>query len=204
VIPYRKFSDILQSELCTPTTPKPPKAPKAHVEEVGGPQNLGGLGDLGGLVTEPRKTAKLFSSTQQIAAIWGEAEEERASIIEFDAGVPREWAEALARLDPARPPAGVPPEIWLRFINACGRFLDGGWQEKAAALGWGPLELFGCDRNHPIRNIDATGLLWRIGDYELKALTRDIATLATPGGILYARRHPTAPGSVLAWKLAES
>src|SRR5215472_7561187 len=62
----------------------------------------------------------------EAAAVWSDAQEERAAIIEFDASVPREWAEALARLDPAQPPAGVPPENWLRFINACGRFLDGG------------------------------------------------------------------------------
>jgi len=46
--------------------------------------------------------------------------------------------------------------------------------------------------------------LWRVRDYEVVALTRDIATLATPGGILYARRRPCPDGSVLARELAES
>jgi len=41
---------------------------------------------------------------------WTEAHEERAAIIEHDGGVPRAWAEALARLDPTRPPAGMPLE----------------------------------------------------------------------------------------------
>jgi hypothetical protein len=40
---------------------------------------------------------------------WGEAEEERAAIAEFDGDPPRAWAEALARLDLTKPPADVPP-----------------------------------------------------------------------------------------------
>ena len=34
---------------------------------------------------------------------WGDLEEERAAIIEYDGGAPHPWAEALARLDPATP-----------------------------------------------------------------------------------------------------
>jgi hypothetical protein len=39
-------------------------------------------------------------------------------------GAPRAWAEGLARLDPSRPPADVPPKRWARFIDDCGRFLS--------------------------------------------------------------------------------
>ena len=39
---------------------------------------------------------------------WGELEEERAAIIEYDGGTPRTWAEALAQLDPANPPNRMP------------------------------------------------------------------------------------------------
>ena len=75
---------------------------------------------------------------------------ERAAIAEYDGGAPRAWAEALARLDPAHPPCDIPPMRWLRFIDDCGRFLDDGWSARAEALGWGPLDLFGCDRIKPI------------------------------------------------------
>jgi hypothetical protein len=43
--------------------------------------------------------------------------EERAAVIEYDGGVLRSWAEALARLDPIRPPCNIPPTRWLRFID---------------------------------------------------------------------------------------
>ena len=81
--------------------------------------------------------------------VWTDAQEERAAIIQYDGGAPRAWAEAVARLDQTKPPSGVSPHRWQRFIDDCGRFLDGGWADKAAARGWGPLQLFGCDRKRP-------------------------------------------------------
>ena len=64
---------------------------------------------------------------------WTDAHEERAAIIEHDGGAPRAWAEGLARLDPSRPPADVPPKRWAKFIDDCGRFLDDGWAVEAIA-----------------------------------------------------------------------
>jgi hypothetical protein len=46
--------------------------------------------------------------------------DERAGIIEFDGGLPRAWAEALARLDPTKPPGDVPARRWVQFIDDCG------------------------------------------------------------------------------------
>jgi hypothetical protein len=94
---------------------------------------------------------------------WAEAEEERAAIVEYDAGAPRAWAEALARLDPMRPPGDVPPERWRGFIDDCSRFLDEGWAARAIAIGWGPLDLFGCDRDRPVTRFEHAGLLWLLG-----------------------------------------
>jgi hypothetical protein len=91
---------------------------------------------------------------------WTEAHDERAAVIEHDGGAPQDWAEALARLDLASPPADVPPRRWLAFVDDCGRFLDAGWAARAAALGWSPLDLFGCNRERPYGRIDHMGLLW--------------------------------------------
>ena len=63
---------------------------------------------------------------------WEEAREERAAIIEYDGGAPKVWAEALAPLDPNKPPGDVPPRRWLRFIDDCGQFLDSRWAARAA------------------------------------------------------------------------
>ncbi len=136
------------------------------------------------------------------AAPWGEAEEERAAIIEYDGGAPRAWAEALARLDLNKPHADVPPRRWVRFIDDCGRFLDDGWADCSMALSWGPLDLFGCDRSKPFARIDRAGLLWLLNGQKLLFLTADAAAIATAsGGSLTYRRKPDEPGRVLAWEL---
>ena len=50
--------------------------------------------------------------------------EERAAIIEFDGGIPRQWAEGLARVDSSRPPPGVAPMAWRAMIDRAARFCD--------------------------------------------------------------------------------
>ena len=134
---------------------------------------------------------------------WTDAEDERAAKIEFDGGAPRPWAEALARLDPNKPPSHISSRRWLRFINDCGRFLDGGWAARAAALGWGPLHLFGCDRKRPFARLDHLGLLWEVNGGKLVELHRDRAVIEIErGDRLCYRRQPLEVGRVvLAWEL---
>ena len=135
---------------------------------------------------------------------WTDAQEERAAIVEHDGGVPRDWAEGFARLDPTRPPEPVSLKRWWRFIDDCGRFLDGGWAQRADALGWGPLHLFGCDRKRPFARLDHRGLLWEVNGGRLIVLYRDGAIIETPRGdrLRYRRRRPEVGQVVLAWKLS--
>jgi hypothetical protein len=128
--------------------------------------------------------------------------DERAAIIEYDGGAPRAWAEALARLDPAEPPIDIPPERWERFIDDCGRFLDG-WVHFALALGWSPLDLFGCDRERPWQCIDHQGLLWLLNGNNLVVLSAETAIIETShNGRQTYRRRVLKPGRVvLAWEL---
>jgi hypothetical protein len=134
---------------------------------------------------------------------WSDTEEERAAIAEYDGGAPRAWAEALARLDPNKRPGDVPPRRWLRFIDDCGGFLDSGWAMRAAALGWGPLDLFGCNRERPFARLDHQGLMWLVNGGTTIELHRDRAIIETPGGARQSyRRRPVEVGAVvLAWEL---
>jgi hypothetical protein len=150
-----------------------------------------------------------FEQRGKSADSWTDADDERAAIIEHDGGVPRAWAEALARLDPTGPPAGVPLTDWNRLIDAGCRLVDDGWHKQANALGWGPLELFGCDRTFPMRP-EAKGLLWRLGelcrnsgDTHLIALTAHGALVETGKRDIYLRRNPPVPGQVLTWEVGE-
>ena len=72
----------------------------------------------------------------------------------------------------------------------------------AAALGWGPLDLFGCDRDRPFARIDQAGLLWLLNDDKLVALSENSAGIETRTGNRHTyRRKPSEPGRVLAWEL---
>jgi hypothetical protein len=136
---------------------------------------------------------------------WTDAEEERAAVVEYDGCAPRAWAEALARLDPSKPPGDVPPRRWLRFIDDCGRFLDDGWATRATALGWGPLDLFGCDRERPFARVEHLGLLWLVKGGTIVELHRDRAIVETERGAWQTyRRRPIEVGRVvLAWELSQ-
>ena len=156
-----------------------------------------------GIAAQPNVADVAKAIVPLCADIWGDGHEERAAITEYDGGAPRAWAEALARLDPMRPPGDMSPKRWLRFIDDCGRFLDSGWAAHAAKLNWHPLDLFGCDRERPFARVDHAGLLWLLNGRKLVALTADTAAIATPsGGTLTFRRRPVGPGRVvLAWEL---
>ena len=94
---------------------------------------------------------------------------------------------------------------WLRFIDDCGRFLDEGWAACAEALGWGPLDLFGCNRDKPFARISQAGLLWLLEGRKLLALTADTAAIAThSGGKLTFYRRLLETGGVLAWELGSA
>jgi hypothetical protein len=130
-------------------------------------------------------------------------EDERAAIVEFDGNVPRAWAEGSARLHPNHPPRDIPPGRWQRFVDDVGRFIDSSFCRVAIALGWGPYDLFGCDRDRPFARIDQAGLLWLLNGDRLIALTENTAAIETRTGARHTyRRKLSDIGRVLAWELA--
>ncbi|AZO47089.1 MAG: hypothetical protein E5V66_00280 [Mesorhizobium sp.] len=50
--------------------------------------------------------------------------EERAAIIEFEGGAPREWAEQFARYLTKTKPAATDVMEWSWFLTTCGRMID--------------------------------------------------------------------------------
>jgi hypothetical protein len=88
-------------------------------------------------------------------------------------------------------------------MDDAGRFLDQGWAAHAKALGWSPLELFGCDRHRPLARVDNSGLIWLLRGRRLLALTAETATIANPNVPPHKyRRCINEPGrAVLAWEL---
>jgi hypothetical protein len=196
VIAYQKFTDTLQDRVDAPGPPNAPKIrPVAQIKK----RTLGSLGTLG------EGSLEIQDSDLAAEIIPTDTRKERVAIAEYGGVVPQAWAEALARLDPNKPPREVPPRCWLHFIDDCGRFLDGGWAIRAAALGWGLLDLFGCDRKRPMSRVDHLGLVWLLNGGTVVELQRDGAILETPGGGLqsYPRRPIEVGLIVLPWELIQ-
>ena len=155
----------------------------------------------------PDLLAQLKAHRAELIAALVDAEtdefEERAAIVQDGAVAPRAWAEGYARLRPDHPPGDVPLRRWQTFVDDCGQFLDGGWAERVALLGWGPLDLFGCDRARPFARIDHAGLLWLLNGDKLLDLDRHTASIERRTGARQRfRRRPVAVGEiVLAWEL---
>jgi hypothetical protein len=110
---------------------------------------------------------------------------------------------ALAQLRPGDPPCDIPHTRWATFIDDSGRFLASGWVDRAVALGWTALDLFGCDRIKPYARIDRMGLLWLLHGQDLLALSADAAAISTPAGgsLTFRKISHHLPGRVLAWQL---
>jgi hypothetical protein len=118
--------------------------------------------------------------------------------------IPSGWIDGVARLSQRRPPPDIPPHRWRQFMADCTKFLasPGEWAERAAALGWDALALFGCCRHRPLDRPGTVGLFWAINGGRLVELHRDWAVfeLAENGSRrIFERRRVDAANVRLPW-----
>ena len=109
-------------------------------------------------------------------------ETERAAIIEYDGGIPREWAEGLARLLSSPPPSGVIPSLWHDRLNRAARFCDI-WAAKASACGWSAEDLFGMNPLAPLSRYDSMGAAFFGADSEVIDVTADAVIFEVANGV---------------------
>jgi hypothetical protein len=144
-----------------------------------------------------RETTHGSSSAFPVAAF-----EERAAIVEYDASVPRNWAEGFARLDLAERLAGIEPDTWRQLIDDGGRFLDR-WGSEADQLGWSAVDVFGVRSAEPHGGYDIVGLALLIRGGDVVAIGPSRATIRTSTGMLLTYLRRTQPGAVPIWDLIE-
>ena len=108
--------------------------------------------------------------------------EERAAILEYEAGLPKEWAEHFARLIVGGPPGDFSPTRWQAALDAALIFSDK-WALEAHRLGWDVSEVFGLHPTAPAARVDGRGLAWLLGDgSEVVAMDRSGAEIRKPSG----------------------
>jgi hypothetical protein len=119
------------------------------------------------------------------------------------AGLPREIADGVRAILTADGAQRIPPQRWPRMQRDAAWLVEGGWLERALALGWTAADLFGCDRRAPWHRLDRAGLVLLIGGQELVELTEGVAALRTSTrSVLRFRRRPSArPPVALLWEL---
>ena len=80
----------------------------------------------------------------------------------------------------ARPPENCSDAHWAEAMLGLKRFVDAGWSDKAAQLGWTAVELY---RLPPLwSRIDLTGAALLIGNRRIIALTEESIVIETPSG----------------------
>ena len=115
-------------------------------------------------------------------------------------GLPPSVRQGLTWLANAPAPRLIVPDAWPMAVADARRIASDGWAEKALALGWSELDLFGAvsDREG---DPDADGLAVKLGGRTILALCASFATV-TSGGIARAYLHRgNNEGAVLMWAL---
>jgi hypothetical protein len=186
------------SEKALPQAPsKPPKAPFEGFEGAQGR----GIFEIGAesslekrLSDQPSKPSKGHEAetTDELA--------ERAALVEYGAGVPRDWAEGFARLDRTCPPNGFSALRWQTVINDGGRFLDR-WAADAADLGWQASDVFGVHPMVPSCRYDQMGLVLLVNGGDVAFITATSANIRTTVGSVLTYTRLPKDGAVCIWEL---
>jgi hypothetical protein len=110
-----------------------------------------------------------------------DAVEARAAHLEFDAGLPRSWAEPFARLLCSGPPGDFDPVRWQKVVDGGLKFADQ-WGAKAYQLGWAAEDIFGLHPLAPAARNDFKGIAWLLDRGRVVAIDADGADIVTTQG----------------------
>ena len=95
---------------------------------------------------------------------------ERTAIIEVEAGVPRVWADAVARLCVMPRPASIPENNLRQLVDDAVCFVECHGTEATTA-GWTTLDMFGVDASRPLARFDQAGAIALLHGAEVVRIT---------------------------------
>lgn len=180
-----KFDPFSENMKSANTAAKVAKVAKVWPENPQNPERLAGLATLAGHIPE------------------NEEFEERAAIIEFGVGVPREWAEGFALLCTMPRHPDYRNHDWQQLIDDAGYFLDQ-WAVQIAALGWSVQEVFGVSPGKPYDRLDMHGLVPALCGKVVVAVSADSVTVQTKSGArqrIFRHSDDQRPGRVPLWEV---
>jgi hypothetical protein len=118
--------------------------------------------------------------------------EERAAILEYEAGLPRPWAEPFARILCAAPDDDIGGSVRQRVLDAALTFADQ-WSGKALALGWDVNDVFGLHPASPCAGDDCRALAWLLAHgAKVVAIFADGADIVAADGAGQRYHRPSA------------
>jgi hypothetical protein len=128
--------------------------------------------------------------------------EERAAIAEFDGGLPRPLAEAVARMEVCPPPPGTPPRRWQEAQDSFAMLVAAGAASEALVAGWTPQELCGVSRHPPHDRPDRAGLILSVRPGDTVTDIRRAGCIITYGTVRHIWKRVPLPADIcLPWEL---
>jgi len=169
----------------------------------------GSLADRHALEDSCAADRYVVTQVTPLHAFYGEDDDttrmERAAIMEYDGGLPREIAEGLATLCAIPPPVECTREQWTIHVDAAARFADN-WGAHAIAQGWTRGELFGLDPATPLARHDNRGLAVSLhrDDRVISITESEAAVLSTGDAVRKHHRRIHSERAVSACTLQEA
>ena len=130
--------------------------------------------------------------------------EERAALAEFDGGVSRPLAEALAWMEVCPPPPGTPPERWREAQDSFVTLVATGAASEALSSGWTPEELCGVSSRRPHAHPAHAGLIFSMRPGDTLTNVRRAGCIITYSTVRHIWKRVPLPanGSIcLPWEL---
>jgi hypothetical protein len=153
-------------------------------------------------LTEAPFVSSVSSAGRAFPAIKVAEWEERAALVEYDGGAPRQLAEVFVEFETCPPPPGIEPGRWHGAQEVFVGLLASGIAAKALGLGWDAREIIGVCRSLPRDSPSRAGLIWSVKSGDTIPDVRRSGCIIAYSKIRHIwRRAPLAADLVLPWEL---
>ncbi|MDF2495068.1 hypothetical protein [Sphingomonas sp.] len=114
-------------------------------------------------------------------------------------GLPTELVRGIASLFRQRAPLITKPDVWPVIVGDALYLASTGWAVDALALGWHPLELFGCSASAR-GDDDRLGLAGRLDGRDITQITDTAVLLSNEDRFFLLRRNASWENTIYLWE----